>query len=70
MSILHLSAITNLRIEFVGDQNLSKHFNHVNCKGARATCGIRAGITWEEAREGLGSMLDQADAKRACAEAT
>ena len=69
MSKPGLSAITNLRIQNVRDQNLSKHFNPVNCKEARATCEIRAEITWEEAREGLGNMVDQADAKSACAEA-
>ena len=70
MSIPGLSATTNLRTEFVGDVNLSKHFNPVNYQEARPTCEIRAGITWEGAREGLRKMADQAHAKRACVEAT
>ena len=68
--MFYLSPITNLQVEQVRDQNLSKHVKLVNCKGAKGACRNRARVTWEGARAGLGNMIGQADAKPACAEAT
>ena len=70
ISVLHLSAITNMKNQKTRDQDLCKHFNPSISQDARLACGIRAGIMGEGVSEALRNMVEQEDAMGACAEVT